>query len=258
MGLFSKSRVADPPGERSFSRQWIARTNDQPRKTELALAVLNQMRADPLCSPDAFGSQVGPDDLGGPLALFGELLGRERSLTAAVTRDLALVYQSCGGLGIYRDRALSSVGLSNGSTSAAPAAASLADTAMAIAEHFEEPGPTVRSQKPYEWMFLAQAEPDGHRQVAQIACWLAIVLNRLYVTGTFEGQLPLFSPMFATPESMDEPGWYPNPLNAGDTSNGEAEIERYWDVADWTSRVRVRRGRRWEEVELSMFRPMSN
>jgi hypothetical protein len=40
---------------------------------------------------------------------------------------------------------------------------------------------------------------------------------------------------------MHHPGWYPNPLNAGEIFNDEAEIERYWDAADWT-RVRVRRG----------------
>jgi hypothetical protein len=58
--------------------------------------------------------------------------------------------------------------------------------------------------------------------------------------------------------AMEGVGWYPNPVNAGDTSDNNASIERWWDGADWTDRVRIRDGRRWNEIEVPLFTPPSN
>jgi hypothetical protein len=258
---FLKSLLGDPSVERSFSREWIGRTGGAPRKTELAVAILNRLAADSLAQAEAFGSPISPDDLAEPGAVLDEILSRERSLSASVARDLGLLYQGFGCLGVNRERSLASVGLApnGGEVPHVPkAAADLADAAIAIAEHFNDGGPTPRSREAYSRMFTEQAETEGYRRVGQIACWLALAIGRLRAAGDLDGDFPLFNSAKADPVPMLEPGWYPNPLNAGDTSRGDAQIERFWDGSDWTSRVRTREGRGWRETEVTLFQVMSN
>jgi hypothetical protein len=57
---------------------------------------------------------------------------------------------------------------------------------------------------------------------------------------------------------MESVGWYPNPVNPGDTAMGDASVERWWNGDDWTDRVRFRDGRRWTQAEVSLFTTPGN
>ena len=57
---------------------------------------------------------------------------------------------------------------------------------------------------------------------------------------------------------MTEAGWYPNPFNYGDLVGGDATYQRQWDGADWTSRIRQRNGRGWNESTHSLATPPDN
>jgi hypothetical protein len=98
----------------------------------------------------------------------------------------------------------------------------------------------------------------GYDRALRIGAWGGTVTARMYTSGRLDSDLPAFSSRWDSLGRMAAAGWYPNPINAGDISTGEAEIERWWDGDDWTDRVRIRRGRRWEDHAMSVFTAPQN
>lgn len=78
----------------------------------------------------------------------------------------------------------------------------------------------------------------GPPMALDFIAWTAIAMLR---TGQATSELILKMP---EPGLLEEPGWYTEPLFA--------KCERYWNGADWTDRVRVKDGRRWNETRLPL------
>jgi hypothetical protein len=82
------------------------------------------------------------------------------------------------------------------------------------------------------------ANPILHLQDAvALDCivWCAVAMSRL-------GELAV--PQFPSPDKLESPGWYPEPLFN--------KADRYWDGNDWTERCRVLRNGRFEEISVSL------
>jgi hypothetical protein len=100
---------------------------------------------------------------------------------------------------------------------------------------------------------------QAHERAIDVATWSAVVTARLRTAGPLAGEgIAAFNPNARSIATMSAIGWYPNPINAGDTSGGDAQIERWWDGTDWTDRVRHRSGRTWQEVRSSMYTTPNN
>lgn len=94
----------------------------------------------------------------------------------------------------------------------------------------------------YSRMSVQDVNADPRCQIPKAAAldciaWSAIALLRLGVAQQFFPQVP-------EPDALPEPGWYTEPLFA--------KSERFWDGSDWTSRCRVRDGRRFNETDVPL------
>lgn len=76
----------------------------------------------------------------------------------------------------------------------------------------------------------------NHLIALEYIAWTAIVMLR---TGTAARIWDM-----PEPGQLEEVGWYADPVFG--------QSERYWDGRDWTSRVRVKEGRRWVESTIDL------
>jgi hypothetical protein len=252
MGLFSKKDDDEP----SYSRQWISRYGPKSRKMELSNAALKRTSTLPVSAASAWGQPLDEAALQPVREVIAGVLVQDRSLARHVTRDLALLFESLGGLYMHQTAALESVGARDGDVGASGA------MALAVARTIKgrhEGTPVAPSD---EGLYISHFEDpavEAYERALSIGAWAATVTSRLRNQGTLRGDGAIFfEPGQEQVGQMWEPGLYPSPVNAGDTSRGDASIERFWDGHDWTSRVRSRDGRRWNEQQVSLFRAPSN
>jgi hypothetical protein len=104
----------------------------------------------------------------------------------------------------------------------------------------------------YVNLYTGEDGSDVEGFAYELIAWFAAVLARLGNRGLVSSEAPQFNTAFGRVPRLTRPGWYPNPPKFGDTSSGDAEVQRYWDGAQWTARARVRRGRDWQEMEHSL------
>jgi hypothetical protein len=254
MGLFSKSKDDSAP---SYSREWISRHGPGSRKNMLAIAAQARITQIPSSSATAFGHPLDDAALADARAVLEGVMRQDRSLARHVTRDLALVFESMGGLYVHQHAAMQAAGAADGRLS--PAGAS----ALAIARTIQARNNGTQTDAPDTALYIRHFEdtsPGAHEQAISAGAWVATVTARLKNQGTIDGDgIPFFQPGAVHVGEMWAPGYYPNPVNAGDTSSGDASIERWWDGQDWTPRVRVREGRRWlPEQQFTLFQVPSN
>lgn len=248
--FFKRDSTAEP----SFSRKWISQNGSRSRKNVLAVASLNRLCDATVGSSSSFGQQIRDEDLDKAVHVVATVTTQDRSLLPHVARDMALVFESLGGLTENKNATSRAVGQS-GSTATIRVARAASD-ALAVARTIEARSnsrePSSSDLGTYTALF-EDASPEGHTRALDIGAWVGVVTARLRTGGYLSLDLPLFNRQLAEYARMDGVGWYPNPVNAGDTSDGEAQIERWWDGSDWTQRVRFRNGRRWEERQVSLL-----
>ncbi|HWA54254.1 MAG TPA: DUF2510 domain-containing protein [Solirubrobacterales bacterium] len=226
------------------------------RKNEIALHIVNRLAVGPVGAAASWGLPLEGESLVAARGTAQEALVQDRSLAGRVARDVALLFASFGGLVGNRAPALESVGLNDAALTPGSAAQQAANETISVARTIEarreggdgSPGDVVLYDQLHE-----DRSQAGYDRALEIAAWGGTVTARMYTSGRLSGDLPAFSPRWAGLGQMHEVGWYPNPINAGDTSSGEAEIERWWDGTDWTDRLRIREGRRWTEHQMPIF-----
>jgi Protein of unknown function (DUF2510) len=263
MGLFSRnseSRAA----ETSYSREWLSRTNGRPRKVELAVAVIARMAQGPLGSASAWGGGLDGGGLTAAAALLDDAIQQDRSLVGHVARDLVLLFEANGGIAANRGASLESVGLASSSAfEDAPGSPSehAAKEATAIARAIRSRREGGEATPPDLTVYRALFEDGsdlGYQRAIGIGAWSGSVVARLATAGRLSNGALFLEPGMDYVMPMEQAGWFPNPVNPGETSSGEASIERWWDGGDWTDRVRIREGRRWQAVQASLLSLPSN
>jgi hypothetical protein len=211
--------------------------------------------------PAAWGRSLDDGGLATARAAFDGVVHQDRSLARHVARDMVLMFEVSGGL-LLGD-ALQGVGLdatvANGSASteserAAVQALSVARTIQARSNGGEAAAADVAVYR----ALYEDRSAAGYLQAINIGAWAALVVARLATNGKLENGAMFLQSGRDSCGQMESVGWYPNPVNPGDTSMGDASIERWWDGSDWTERVRVREGRRWSDVQLTLFRMPPN
>lgn len=262
MGLFSRRPETQEP---SHSRAWIAENGEMPRKVWIAIAVVARLVRQAPGDSSSWGRSLDEGDLAWAHRTFEEALRQDRSLARHVARDLALLFETNGGLtGSNQAAAFESVGLdpsvSTSTTSESPAQRAAAQT-LAVARTIQ-----ARSQGGeaaphdlalYRDLYENRSE-DAQSRALDIGAWAAVVVARMASADRLPNGGLFFEAGRDFIPPMEDVGWYPNPVNAGDTTMGDASIERWWNGDDWTDRVRFRDGRRWSETEVSFFNTPSN
>lgn len=263
MGLFSKrSEVGGT--EASYSRGWLAGTYGRPRKLELSIAYIARLAQGPLGNSSSWGEGLDEGELKTAAELMHDVIQQDRSLVGHVSRDLVLFFEVNGGIAANRDASLESVGLepssafedAPGSPSehAATEAAAIARAIRARSKGGEAEGEALTI---YRALFEDRSDL-GYQRAIGIGAWSGLVVARLASADRLQNGALFLEPGMDSIAAMERAGWFPNPVNAGDTSLGDASIERWWDGVDWTDRVRFRDGRRWQAAEVSLRALPSN
>ena len=253
--LFGRESTAEP----SFSRGWISQNGSRSRKNVLAVAILNRLCDATVGSSSSFGQEISDGRLEEAVHIVATVTTQDRSLLRHVARDTALLFESLGGLTQNKDAAFRAVGQSGSTTTVrvTQAASRALAVARTIQDRSNDRRPNSSDLKTYTSLF-EDASLGGHRRALDVGAWVGTVTARLHTGGQLPPDLPLFGRQLANFARMDGVGWYPNPVNAGDTSDGQAQIERWWDGTDWTERIRIRSGRRWEERQASLLTTPNN
>lgn len=262
---FLKDLMASPAPEPDHSRAWLAHHGTLSRKLQVGWGVLNRIVRHPLAESAAIGRPIADDDLTALAMIVHAGLEQDRSLAAHVARDQALQFEAFGGLTIHADALLRGVGMptdigsmpARSSSLRVPAFQATVDAlamARVVARRYDEQEPEPADLAVYDQLFTTDDEHTYQRAI-RIAAWSCLALGRLRSGGHLgsHADAPAFSAGHVDIPRMDAPGWYPNPVNAGDTSHGTAPVQRFWDGSDWTERWRVDRGRSWETSRSSMF-----
>jgi hypothetical protein len=230
------------------------------RKNELGLHVINRLTREPVGAAAAWGLPFDGEALEATSSVVGESLRQDRSLAGRVARDIALLFASFGGIAVNREAALESVGLTDAALdddlSADPIGRRSAIETVSVARTIESRSNGGDGSPADVELYRGLHEdrsPAGYDRALTIASWGGLVTARMWTSGRLPEDVPAFSSRWDSIGRMEDAGWYPNPINAGDTSSGDAEIERWWDGGDWTDRVRIREGRGWDEHQMSVF-----
>ncbi len=96
--------------ESSFSREWISQNGSSSRKQVLAVAILTRLSDTTVGSASAFGQEIRDHDLDEAVHIVATVTTQDRSLMRHVARDMALLFESLGGLTENKDAASRSVG----------------------------------------------------------------------------------------------------------------------------------------------------
>jgi hypothetical protein len=259
MGLFSK-REQEP----SYSRAWVAEVGGRSRKTELAVAAVARLVRMPVGQADAWGRDLDDGHLEAAHKTIDELLWQDRSLARHVTRDLTLLFEANGGITVNHLASLEAVGLDPSvpldTASGSPGqqvAATVAAVARTIRARSEGGEASTADVAIYRRLFEDESE-QAYGWSTDIGAWAAVVIARLSATDRLPNGDFFRQPGLDAIAQMQGAGWYPNPVNAGDTSMGQASIERWWDGDDWTDLARIRDGRNWTKTEVSLFTTPNN
>lgn len=263
MGIFSKTSA---PQEPSYSRAWIGQNGPGERKVSIALAILNRMLDEPAAAAAVWGQPLDDHAFEGARLVAAAALTQDRSLARHVARDLTLFFETLGGLAVHQTAALAAIGINDPSGLHAAGAGSRAvnagQNALAIARTIRDRfqgGAAAPADLAIYAVHFEDPSNLAHERAIDVAAWSAVVTARLRTAGPLQGAgIAAFNPNARNLATMSAIGWYPNPVNAGDTSGGDAQIERWWDGTDWTDRVRHRSGRTWQEVRSSMYTTPSN
>lgn len=263
---FLKNMLAGEPAEPTFSRQWIDRHGPISRKNELAMAALNRVLRHPAAAASTFGQPLDAPHFAVTDEIMATVLVQDRSLAGCVARDLALLFESFGGLALNLEAAHQAVGLEADGTLGGPYgqlrdedkgfAQNAAQETLSVARTIQarDRGQQVAPGDLGVYTMLFESEDESnYRRALRVGGWAATSVARMRTGGHIDGELPTFADHLLHFGQMEQVGWYPNPINAGDTSLGDASIERWWDGRDWTDRVRLRENRRWQETRNSIF-----
>ena len=247
MGFLDRLQGGEKSSEPSFSRQWLA-ASEIPRKVELSFAVVARIGLHPACRSELHGLPLAGELLNETSSIVRDVVRQDRSLLPHVSRDTVLFFEAYGGIFMHRDSALDLMGGVDALDDVAHDALTIASVIQARSQGHDASADGVHR---YTTHFENPTDRNVDR-AASIAAWAATALGRLRAAGHLAGSAFQYDGR-EYPRSMDGVGWYPNPVNAGDTSGGDAQIERWWNGEDWTDRVRIREGRRWSELQNSLF-----
>lgn len=252
MGLFKRPTATPEVLEPSFSREWLAST-PMSRKTELSLTVVARTVGHEASSLKHHGNPLEGALQEGVAEIVREVGRQDRSLMSHLSRDTVLLFEMYGGVFMNQDAAIEVMGIRTGSSGSGADALAIARVIQGRSQGLAV---SPDDEQRYVRHFEDASEANFARAVG-IAAWAATAVGRLHVAGHLASENEIYLG-HVIHRTMSGDGWYPNPVNAGDTSRGDAQIERWWDGNDWADRVRFRDGRRWNEAEQSLFIAPSN
>ena len=245
--------------EPSHSRAWIAQNGELARKTQLTLAIVARLTRVPEGQAGAWGTSLEDGGLTVAHEVFADAVRQDVSLARHVARDLILMFEANGGLTVAHADAFASIGLDpsrplrpgfgSPGESVGGAAAAVARTIQARSEGGEAASADLDI---YIRLFEDRSD-EAHEWALDVGAWSALVLARMASTERLMNFDLFLRPGADRIAAMEAVGWYPNPVNAGDTSMGDAQIQRTWDGEDWTDLVRLFDGRDWTKTEVSLF-----
>ncbi len=199
---------------------------------------------------------------------------QDRDLSGWVARKGAVIFRSVLADGMGRsldenlDLAYAAVGMEvNGGVSTRDGTSPLPEDELAAATGLGALSLSVlravasppQERRPDDRDFYVNLHTATDAEVESLAYdilgWYAVVIGRLDRAGHIRSGLPIHNPAFRDVPKLTSEGWYPNPPKFGDVSSGDAQIQRYWDGAVWTDRVRVQQGRGWSELRHSLHDP---
>lgn len=259
MGLFSK-RAEEP----SYSREWLAQNGELPRKTVLTLAVVARLARTPAGQPGAWGASLDDGGLAAGHEVFADAVWQDVSLARHVARDLTLLFEANGGLTVAHAEAFASVGLDPANPlrpGVGSPGESVGGTAAAVARTIgarSEGGEAASADLAIYTRLFEDRSDEALEWTLDIGAWSALILARMASTERLTNSDIFLRPGADHIPPMEGVGWYPNPVNPGDTSCGDAPIQRWWDGEDWTDLVRLLDGRNWMKTEVSLLKTPSN
>lgn len=266
MGLFSRDTSSD------LCRAYIAQS-PFPRKDLLSATCAVRISRLPVCSREQIGRPIASTvEMGPAIQTVWDVMGQDGGIHAWVARNAALMFalslpqgpawmhsveEALGTIGLQAGPQLTAEAIQLVDPSQADGVRGLANAALSILWVMSEDGPPA-DRSYYEHMFSSPA-PETVATAVEITAWFGIVMGRVATLGWYDGSplLDSLRNLEAGFIGMSEPGWYPNPSNAGDTTDGNASIQRFWNGA-WTSRVRALEGRNWNEADLPLTTVPSN
>jgi hypothetical protein len=236
-----------------------------PRKVVIAVAIIARLVRQPHGDQASWGRPLEEGGLASARNTFEEAVRQDRSLARHIARDLVLLFEANGGLTTANQvAAFEAVGLDPSSSfdaTSGPPVQRIAAQALAVARTIQARSRGGEGTAPdlsvYRALYEDRSDEAQERAFA-IGAWAAIVVARLASADRLSNGLLFFEPGREFIPEMEGIGWYPNPVNPGETATGEATIERWWDGDDWTDRVRFRDGRRWNEAEVTFFSTPGN
>jgi hypothetical protein len=261
VGFFSRRPEEEEP---SYSRAWLAQNGDLARKVRIAIAVIARLARQPVGDASSWGRSLDDRDLTAAHRTFEEAAWQDRSLARHVARDLTLLFESNGGIARNQAAAFESVDLDpspSPDTTGSPSAQRVAAQALAVARTIQarsQGGEAAPSDLAVYMALYEDQSNEGQDRAIDIGAWSAVVVARLATADRLPNGALFLEPGSDFIGQMEGVGWYPNPVNHGDTDIGDAAIERWWDGGDWTDRVRYRDGRHWTETEVPLFTTPNN
>lgn len=271
MGLFTRTR----PPEDDACRRYLELAPPGPRTGALAASCVLRTMPHPVAA--SYGALLTPADLDAGIEIVREVLRQDRDLSAWIARKAMVQMNfaldggvnqedmSARGLGPGLPLGLQAVGLtldgdrivvweeSSASEQVDPASAiATASSALAVLHAAVAPDATPAERELYQDLYTGESGRDVESLGYEIAAWASIAVARTANAGLLPQS---FDPAFRDVPAMPAAGWYPNPGKTGPIVQGEAAFQRYWDGAAWTDRARVRQGRDWTTVSLSLHAP---
>jgi uncharacterized protein DUF2510 len=269
MGLLSKSQLP----EDETSRRYLAVAPPGPRTEVLAASCMHHVRETPISATEQFGEPLTMSSLAPTSDLVRNLMSHDRDLSGWIARkSMIQLNGTCsqfmrGTVSQNFDLAFGSVGLEVGEAVSVKAslaatwsgfdvdaATALANVAIAVlnAAVSSPADPRPAGQDLYEDLYTGASGSDVESLGYDVIAWGSVVLARLVNADHVTPNLPILPPIYRDAPLMQGAGWYPNPGKYGGLVFGDAAIQRYWNGDQWTDRVRVRQGKRWETLSNSL------
>ena len=268
MPLFGRSREPNPE---DMAPAYLRSAPPMSRADNLAIACAQQVATLDVAGPSQLGTLLTVSSLEPASQVVREAMSQDRDLSAWIARKSGVMLHAAitggmnGGVSENIDTAFAAAGLqiesevtvrepaTAGDSVQRDGAAGLGAACLALLQ--------IVSATPDRWsshdrsfyvnLYTAEDGADVEGLAYDLVAWQSVVLGRLGHRRLINPQMPIFNAAFGRVPRLERAGWYPNPPKFGDTSSGDAQIQRYWD-GQWTPRVRVRQGSGWNEITHSL------
>ena len=279
MGFFKNLVATDPETDRI--RTYLADAPPGPRQEWLMWSAVQRIAQLPVASASSGGTAVTVADLAPASQIVRDVMEQDRELSAQMVRKAVVSLQHVFGGGMAGDfpesfdAGFATMGLDSPDRGGgvvfrgragdgiaedqSAASKSLADFVIMFMQISVSPA-DERSQQPgwstYVDLHTRPPGVDFEALAYDLVARVAVLIGRLRNSGQLLDNVSVFfAPVWRRVPALTEAGWYPAPNRTAKLVNGVAPLQRYWDGAAWTDRVRVRSNGDWRTGSFPLHDP---